>query len=63
MPENTIVDEIRRARIAYAERFNFDLKAIAQDLREQEKRSGRALVSIPPRRATLVGSPGKDAPA
>ena len=40
-----IVDEVRRARDAYAARFNYDLRAIYRDLKEQEKRSGRQIVS------------------
>ncbi|MCI0642051.1 MAG: hypothetical protein L0Y72_09715 [Gemmataceae bacterium] len=40
-----IVDEVRRARDEYAARFNYDLRAIFHDLKEQEKRSGRKLVS------------------
>ncbi len=40
-----IVDEVRPARDAYAARFNYDLRAIYRDLKEQEKRSGRKVVS------------------
>ncbi len=40
-----IVEEVRRARDAYAARFNYNLRAIYRDLKEQEKRSGRKLVS------------------
>ena len=40
-----IVEEVRRARDAYAARFNYDLRAIYRDLKEQEKRSGRKIVS------------------
>jgi len=40
-----IVDEVRRARDAYAARFNYDLRAIYRDLKAQEKRSGRTIVS------------------
>jgi hypothetical protein len=40
-----IVDEVRQARDAYAARFNYDLRAIYRDLKEQEKRSGRKVVS------------------
>jgi len=36
-----IVDEVRRARDAYAARFNYDLRAIYRDLKEQEARSAR----------------------
>jgi hypothetical protein len=46
-----IVDEVRRVRDAYAARFNYDLRAIYRDLKEQEKRSGRKVVScssVPP---------------
>jgi hypothetical protein len=42
-----IVDEVRRARDAYAARFNYDLRAIFRDLKEREKRSGRKFVSAP----------------
>jgi mRNA-degrading endonuclease toxin of MazEF toxin-antitoxin module len=40
-----IVDEVRRARDAYAARFNYDLRAIFRDLKKQEKRTGRKLAS------------------
>jgi hypothetical protein len=40
-----IVDEVRRARDAYAARFNYNLRAIYRDLKEKEKRSGRKVVS------------------
>lgn len=40
-----IVEEVRRARDAYAARFNYDLRAIFADLKEQERRSGRKVVS------------------
>ncbi len=40
-----IVDEVRRARDAIAARFNYDLRAIFCDLKEQETRGGRLLVS------------------
>jgi predicted GNAT superfamily acetyltransferase len=39
-----IVDEVRRIRAAYAARFNYDLRAIYRDLKEQEKRSGCKVV-------------------
>jgi len=40
-----IVDEVRRARDAYAARFNYDLRAIYRDLKDREKRGGRNIVS------------------
>lgn len=56
-----IVDEVRRARDAYAARFNYDLRAIWRDLKEQEQRSGRKVVSYVPKDVTTAGrgsSPG-----
>ena len=41
-----IVDEVRRVRDAHAARFNYDLDAIFQDIKEQEKKSGRTFVSF-----------------
>ncbi|MGA2067360.1 MAG: hypothetical protein ABSG86_20485 [Thermoguttaceae bacterium] len=40
-----IVDEVRRVRDEYAARFNYDLRAIYRDLKAQEVRSGRKIVS------------------
>lgn len=39
-----IVDEVRRVRDAHAARFNYDLDAIFQDIKEREKRSGLTFV-------------------
>jgi hypothetical protein len=41
-----IVDEVRRIRDAHAAKFNYDPKAIFQDIKEREKRSGRNYVSF-----------------
>jgi hypothetical protein len=46
-----IVDEVRRTRDAHAAKFNYDLDAIFQDIKEQEKKSGLKFVSFPPRKA------------
>src|SRR5690242_11555697 len=35
-----IVDEVRRVRDAHAARFNYDLDAIFEDIKEREKKSG-----------------------
>jgi hypothetical protein len=39
-----IVDEVRRVRDAHAARFNYDLDAIFQDIKEREKKSGLEFV-------------------
>ena len=40
-----IVEEVRRIRDAHAARFNYDLDAIFQDIKEQEKKSGHKFIS------------------
>ena len=49
-----IVEEIRRIRQEHAARFNFDLDAIFEDLKEKERQSKRKIVSRPPRPARTV---------
>ena len=51
MFEDPIVNEIRAARQKHAAKFNFDLKKIAQDLREKQKKSKRKVVSYSPKPA------------
>jgi hypothetical protein len=50
MWKDPIVAEIRRFREEHAARFNYDLHAICEDLKEQERNSSRKFVSYPPRR-------------
>ena len=50
MIQDSIVQEVREARDTYARKFNYDLDAICRDLKEQEKASGRKVVSFPPKR-------------
>lgn len=57
MQDDPIVEEVRRIREAYAAKFNYDLEAIFQDLKQQERESGRTFVSFPPRR--ISKPPGK----
>lgn len=45
-----IVEEIRRYREQYAAKFNYDLAAICEDLRERQATCGREIVSRPPKR-------------
>jgi hypothetical protein len=54
MWEDKIVAEVRSVRQAHAEKFDFDLPAIYQDLKDQEEKSGRATVSFPPKRPIPV---------
>jgi hypothetical protein len=45
-----IVAEVRRAREAYAKRFNYDLRAIFADIKKQQADSEREFVSLPAKR-------------
>ena len=50
MAGDSIIDEVRAVREAYAARFDYDPVAICRDLREQAKKSGRTLISLPAKR-------------
>jgi hypothetical protein len=59
-----IVEETRRAREEYAAKFDFDLKAIWEDLKRQEGEGGREVVSPPAgRRTSLQEEPLRRGPA
>lgn len=47
---DSIVREVRKVREKHAAKFRYDLGAIYQDLKKQEKRSGRKVVSLPAKR-------------
>lgn len=51
MHRDPLVEEVRAIREAYAARFDYDLEALARDLKELERHSGRQVVSPPQPRA------------
>jgi hypothetical protein len=53
MQKDPIVEEVRRIRRRYAERFNFDLDAICADLKERERRGEFVVVYRQPRAPRL----------
>ena len=57
MMNDTIVDEVRRIRDAYAARFNYDLDAIFRDIKEKEQQSGHQFIAGVARPATPKQSP------
>ena len=57
MWEDPIVEEIHKFREEHAKKFNFDLRAIFLDLKEQEKKGKRQVVSLPIKRRQ-AGTPG-----
>jgi hypothetical protein len=50
MQPDRVIEEVRAVRAAYAQRFDFDLRAVCRDLQERERASGRQTVTLPPRR-------------
>ena len=46
-PTDPIIAELRAVRDAHAARFNYDVKAIFNDLQARQKSSGRKYVSYP----------------
>ena len=58
-----IVDEVRQVRDAHAARFNYDLDAIVRDLREQQKKSGRTFINLPPRGTHRSSKPPREGAA
>ncbi len=51
MWRDPVVEEVRAIRDAYAKRFNYDLEAIARDLRRKEAQGERKLVDPAPKKA------------
>lgn len=49
MINDPIVEEVRKVRDAHAAQFNYDLRAIYEDLKKQEKKSKRKFVTLPPK--------------
>ncbi len=56
MWRDPVVEEVRAIRDAYAKRFNYDLDAIAADLRKKESHSDRKKVDPAPRKAEGLAS-------
>ena len=50
MYKDEIVEEIHKYREEYAKSFNYDLKAIFDDLREKQIASGRKVIKLPIKR-------------
>lgn len=49
MTKDPIVAQVRKVREAYAEKFNHDIKAICDDLRNWQKETGHTY-DLPPKR-------------
>jgi hypothetical protein len=53
MWRDPIIEQIHKIRQEHAGKFNFDLKAIFADLKEQEKKSEIKLISLPVKRRSV----------
>jgi hypothetical protein len=53
MDRDPIVDEVRKTRDEHAARFNYDLRAIYEDVKRQEKMSKRRYVRFEPVRVPI----------
>jgi len=51
MWQDHIVAEVRKIRERHAAAFNYDLDAIYQDLKRQEKKSRRKFIALPSKQA------------
>lgn len=51
MKDDPVVADVRRIREEYAKQFNFNLRALAEDLRKKEQGHPNLLVSFPPKPA------------
>ena len=54
MWKDIIVEDVRKVRDEHAAKFNYNLDAIYQDLKKQQKRSGRKIVSLTAKRAKVA---------
>ena len=62
MWNDPIVEEVRKTRNEHAKKFNYDLEAIAADLKRQQKTSKRKFVTFQPKKpAVLPGTKIKKA--
>jgi hypothetical protein len=54
MLDDPIVEEVRKVRNGHAKKFNYDLKAIADDLKNQQDAGKRNPVVFEPRKPQLM---------
>jgi hypothetical protein len=54
MWRDTVVEETRKAREEYAQKFDYDLGAIFRDLKESEDQNRERVVRLRPRRPVSV---------
>jgi S1-C subfamily serine protease len=55
MNEDSVLQEVRAAREAYARLHGYDVRAMVADLRERDDRGDWPVVRLAPRRPTVPG--------
>ena len=53
MWRDPIIEKLHEIRLEHARKFNFNLRALFNDLKEQEKKSRREIVSLPIKREMI----------
>jgi hypothetical protein len=53
MWKDEIVEEVRKVRDEYAAKFGYDLDAIYEDIKKQEKQTQRKIVSLLPKKVDM----------
>ncbi len=56
MWKDEIIEEVRKTRDEYAAKFDYDLDAIYKDIKKQEKKSRRKVVSLKPKKAEQISA-------
>jgi len=60
MYADPIIDEIRKYRDQYAARFDYDARAMLDDVRRRQKESGRKTVTRVPKRLAAADNSAED---
>jgi hypothetical protein len=58
MWKDPIVEEVRKIRDKHAAKFHYDLDAICRDLKEQEQRNAKRVVSLAAKKPTRRAKTG-----
>jgi hypothetical protein len=56
MWKDEIIEEVRKTRDEYAAKFDYDLDAIYKDIKKQEKKSRRKVVSLKPKKVERISA-------
>ena len=54
MSIDSIVEEVRQVREAYAKKFNYDVHAMWRDIKKRQQKSGLQGVSLAPKRIKVA---------